>query len=188
VDVSNATLALRVIEKTPARQDECYREAVERFGPALGRLVNGYERDPHHREDLLQEIHLELWRSFARYEGRCSMRTWVYRIAHNTAATHVIRQKRKKMGAMIGLEEVGEVPDAGDTLAAMEQRELLERMMKLIHMLKPLDRQVILLYLEGLDAVSIGEVTGLTSGAVATKVHRIKKVLARGFDAAGMRE
>jgi RNA polymerase sigma-70 factor, ECF subfamily len=44
---------------------------------------------------------------------------------------------------------------------------------------------VILLYLEGLDAASMSEITGLSAGAVATKVHRIKKVLARSFDAAG---
>jgi RNA polymerase sigma-70 factor, ECF subfamily len=170
------------------RQDEYYRDAAERYGPALGRLVNGYERDPHHRQDLLQEIHLELWRSFARYEERCSLRTWVYRIAHNTATTHVVRQKRKKWGSMIGLDDITEIPDAGDAVHELEQRDLLDRMMRLIHVLKPVDRQVIMLHLEGLDAASLGEVTGLTPGAVATKVHRIKKVLARGFGAGGSHE
>ena len=45
------------------------------------------------RRDLLQEIHIALWRSLARFEGRCSMRTWVYRVAHNVATTHVFRPK-----------------------------------------------------------------------------------------------
>jgi RNA polymerase sigma-70 factor, ECF subfamily len=170
------------------RQDEFYRDAAAQFGPALGRLVNGYERDPHHCQDLLQEIHLELWRSFARYEERCSLRTWVYRIAHNTATTFVVRQKRKKWGSMMGLEEVIELPDASDAVHEVEQRDLLDRVMTLIHLLKPVDRQVMLLYLEGLDAASMGEVTGLTAGAVATKVHRIKKVLARSFNAGGSHE
>ena len=53
--------------------------------------------------------------------------------------------------------------------------------MRLIYTLKPADRQVILMYLEGLDAASIGEITGMSSGNVATKVHRIKQVLARRF-------
>jgi RNA polymerase sigma-70 factor, ECF subfamily len=57
----------------------------------------------------------------------------------------------------------------------------LERLQALVHRLKPLDRQLMLLYLEGVDAASIGEVTGLSAGNVATKIHRIKAVLARRF-------
>jgi RNA polymerase sigma-70 factor (ECF subfamily) len=53
--------------------------------------------------------------------------------------------------------------------------------------LKPLDRQVVLLYLEGLDAVSIGEVTGSSPGSIATKVHRLKKLLTRQFHERGRR-
>jgi RNA polymerase sigma-70 factor, ECF subfamily len=173
------------VNTTSARQDDDYRDAVERFGPALQRLVNGYERDPHLRQDLLQEIHLELWRSLARYEGRCSLRTWVYRVAHNAAATHVLRQKRRRRDAAMGLDEIGEVPDPADAEARSEERLVLERLMTLVHALKPMDRQVILLYLEGLDAASIGEVAGLSAAAVATRVHRIKKALARRFHAAG---
>jgi RNA polymerase sigma-70 factor (ECF subfamily) len=51
----------------------------------------------------------------------------------------------------------------------------------MIQSLKPLDRQVILSYLEGMDAAAIGEITGLAAGNVATKIHRIKTVLARRF-------
>lgn len=62
-----------------------------------------------------------------------------------------------------------------------------ERLLALIHSLKPLDRQIVLLYLEGMDAASIGEITGLSSGAVATQVHRLKKVLTRRFHERGRR-
>jgi len=55
----------------------------------------------------------------------------------------------------------------------------------LVQSLKPLDRQVILSYLEGLDAASIGEITGISPGNVATKIHRIKNVLARRFQEGG---
>lgn len=61
---------------------------------ALDRLARAYELDAEVRQDLLQEIHLQLWRSFAQFDGRCSMRTWVYRVAHNVATGHVIRQRR----------------------------------------------------------------------------------------------
>ena len=55
----------------------------------------------------------------------------------------------------------------------------------LIQQLKPLDRQVIISYLEGMDAASIGEVTGISPGNVATKIHRIKNILARKFNEGG---
>ena len=54
--------------------------------------------------------------------------------------------------------------------------------MTLIHQLKPPDRQMMLLYLDDLDAKEIGDVTGLSPGAVATKIHRIKAVLAKRFN------
>ena len=57
----------------------------------------------------------------------------------------------------------------------------MERLMALIRRLKPLDRQMMLLYLEGMDAASIGEVMGVSAGSVATKIHRIKNILARRF-------
>jgi len=61
----------------------------------------------------------------------------------------------------------------------------MARLMALIEALKPGDRQVMLLYLEGLDAQAIGEVTGLSPGAVAVKVHRLKSILARRFQEGG---
>ena len=51
----------------------------------------------------------------------------------------------------------------------------------LMRQLNPLDRQIILLYLEGMDAVSIGEITGVSPGNIATKIHRIKNVMAHRF-------
>ena len=70
-----------------------YAEAARTFGAALERLAAAYERDPEARRDLLQEIHVALWRSLARYDGRCSLRTWVYRVAHNTAISRVVRPR-----------------------------------------------------------------------------------------------
>jgi RNA polymerase sigma-70 factor, ECF subfamily len=63
----------------------------------------------------------------------------------------------------------------------MSERQVLDRIEELIRRLAPLDRQVIVLYLEGMSAAEIAEVTGLSAGNVATKVHRIKRVLARGI-------
>jgi RNA polymerase sigma-70 factor (ECF subfamily) len=155
-----------------------YREAAAGYGGALDRLASAYEANPEERRDLLQDIHVALWRSFAGFDGRCSLRTWVYRVAHNIAISHVVRQRRKN-SVLMTLEAIEAMPDVQDH--AYEQRANLERLMALIQRLRPLDRQMTLLYLEGLDAASIGEVMGVSAGSVATKIHRIKSVLARQF-------
>ena len=68
---------------------------------------------------------------------------------------------------------------------AADQRINLSRLSALIQRLKPLDRQVIVSYLEGMDAASIGEITGLSPANVAMKIHRIKNVLAKRFREGG---
>ena len=162
-------------------QDRLYDEAAGTYGAALGLLARGYEVHPDARRDLLQEIHLALWRSLAGYDGRCSLRTWVYRVAHNTAASHVMRQRRARLHGLVNLDDIEDLPEAADAERAADRRLTWERMMALVHRLHTIDRQVILSYLEGLDAASIAEITGLSPGSVATRIHRIKHVLAAHF-------
>ena len=159
-------------------QDSLYHEAAETYGPALERLARAYESDSELRRDLLQDIHVALWRSFAGYNGRCSVRTWVYRVAHNVAATHVIRRRRARPAMLVGLEELENMPAES---VPPDRAAVLERLLELIQRLQPLERQVILSYLEGLDAASIGEITGISPVNVATRIHRIKRILARWF-------
>jgi RNA polymerase sigma-70 factor (ECF subfamily) len=173
------------MESTSARfdPDGLYQEAVGTYGPALVRLARGYEADPDRRRDLLQEIHLQLWRSFSQFDARCSLRTWIYRVAHNCARSHVARESR----IYSKLVDLGQLADAasyqGDTETAIDRENSLDKLLLLIQKLKPADRQVILLYLEGLDAASIGEVTGISPAHVAVKIGRIKSILARWFRA-----
>ena len=166
-------------------QDDLYQEAAATYGAALDRLARAYEADPERRRDLGQEIHLALWRSFAGWNGHCSLRTWVYRVAHNAATSHVIRQRRVNAQTLVSLEELEQVPDRSVDGRDADTRQALERLLGLIQSLKTLDRQVILSYLEGMDAASIGEITGLSPGNVAAKIHRIKSILARRFQEGG---
>ena len=161
-----------------------YDEVARAFGAALERLGKAYEPDADRRRDLLQEIHMALWRSFGTYDGRCSLRTWVYRVAHNTATSHVIR-RRTKVPTLVSLEQLASMPNDTDSEAMADRRFAMQRILDLIRILTPLDRQVILLYLEGVDAATIGDVTGLSSKNVATKVHRIKKILSQRFHEGG---
>jgi RNA polymerase sigma-70 factor (ECF subfamily) len=96
-----------------------------------------------------------------------------------------MRQRRARSAILVGLEEIEALPDPRDEQRAADQRMSLDRLLTLIRRLHPLDRQVILSYLEGLDAASIADITGISPGNVATKVHRIKNILTRQFHSGG---
>lgn len=160
-----------------------YEQTAAAYGAALERLARAYESDADRRRDLLQDIHLALWRSFAGFDGRCSLRTWVYRVAHNTATSRVLR-RRASAPTFVGLEQLEAQADE-DTQAIVSERHAMDRLLQLIQRLQPLDRQIILLYLEGVDAASTSEITGISARNVATKVHRIKAILKRRFHTPG---
>jgi len=149
-------------------QDDLYQEAVASCGTALDRVARAYEADPDKRRDLLQEIHVALWQSFENFERRCSLKTWVHRVAHNTATSVVIR-KKMRAPAFVDLDEV--------EASLHNEREqvhqaTLDSVWALIRKLNPHDKQVMLLYLEGMDSASIGEVTGFSPGS-AGRIMRI---------------
>ena len=168
-----------------SRSDELYEEAVAAYGDALDRLVGAYEADADMRRDLRQDIHLALWRSLNHFEERCSLRTWVYRVAHYTATSYVIRQRRTNSSRLMSLEEMEATADASGSARNADDRIALERLLNLVHRLKPLDRELMLLYLEDLDATTIGEIMGISTGNVRIQIHRIKTILIRRFHRGG---
>jgi RNA polymerase sigma-70 factor (ECF subfamily) len=173
------------MDATAGGQEAQYTLAAATYGAALERLARGYEADPELRRDLLQDIHVALWRSFAIFDAACSLRTWVYRVAHNTGATHVLKRKRVNAAALTSLDALAAQPDTDNPEQTTGNRHALARLLGLIQTLRPPDRQVMLLYLEGLDAAGIGEVTGLSAGAIASRIHRIKSILAQRFQQGG---
>jgi RNA polymerase sigma-70 factor (ECF subfamily) len=167
---------------TDVDDDQMFQRVLAEFGPALARFSLGYERDPEANRDLVQEIHVAVWRSLALFDSRCSLRTWVYRVAHNTAVRHVMRAKRRAFASLKSLEEIGEPEDPSDLEDQVYRVNALERLSRLISKLKPLDRQVILLYIEDVSAEAIAEITGLSPGSVGVRIHRIKQLLRKIFD------
>ena len=162
------------------RQDELYEEANKLCGPLLRRMAWGYEADPGHRPDLLQDMHVELWRSMALFDRRCSLRTWVFRVANNVGASHVIR-RRRVAERLVALETLDTDAPSVDGSAQADSAFAAAKLLELIHRLKPPDRQIMLLYLEGEAAEQIADITGFSPSNVSTKIHRIKKLLSRKF-------
>jgi len=158
------------------RRQELYNVAIQAHGRALDRLAVGYEADPVRRLDLRQEIHLQLWRSLGLFDGRCSLATWTFRVAHNTATSYIRRERRSNAG-LVGLEELERTANSGVEAPDIDRQRLLLRLTRLIRQLKPLDRQILICYLEEMDAASIAEVTGLSRANIGMKIHRIKNIL-----------
>lgn len=169
------------MSRTESNRDQLYEEAAAAHGPALQRLARSYELDRDRQRDLLQEIHVAIWRSLAGFRSQCSLRTWVYRVAHNVAASHVERQSRMRARRFVTVEDAATLADLTDHHAELERSDSIEQLQALIRQLEPLERLVILLYLEGEDAAAIGEITGMSAGNVATRIHRIKKILTKRF-------
>jgi RNA polymerase sigma-70 factor (ECF subfamily) len=162
------------------KRDDLYATASREFGRALDRLAAGYEADPEKRHDLRQDIHFQLWRSFEVFDGRCSLKTWTFRVAHNTAVSYVNRE-RQKNAPFVSLEEIEQSAPAESREADIDQQRTLQQLSGFIRQLKPLDRQIMISYLEEIDMATIGEITGLSPANVGMKIHRIKNILSSRF-------
>jgi RNA polymerase sigma-70 factor (ECF subfamily) len=166
-------------------QADQYALAIASFGPALQRLVRGFEADADQRRDLLQEIHVELWRSLDVFEEKCSLRTWVYRVAHNVYASHVLRSRRLNYAGSASLDDLADTPERDNPETIASEQQAVAWLHQTIQRLKPPDAQVMCLYLEDVGASEIAEIVGISPGAVATRIHRIKTILARMFQNGG---
>jgi RNA polymerase sigma-70 factor (ECF subfamily) len=160
--------------------EQLYQQAGDEFAPAIARLARAVERDAEKARDLEQEMHCALWTSLSRFKGDCALKTWVYRVAHNVAADHVARATRGPR--KVPLEEIDTLPAAQNPESDAADALVLAQVAELIRSLPPVDAQTIVLWLEGESAAEIAAIIGLSPGAVAVRVHRIKALLAGHFE------
>jgi RNA polymerase sigma factor (sigma-70 family) len=138
------------------------------------KIVNTYCWQPEDRADLAQEIATQLWRAWPRYDSSRTFTTWMYRIALNVAISFVRREvQRRKVS--VPLDE-----SLHDTAAVVSQAdpgfdELLGSLQQFIERQSPLDRALLLLYLEDKSQREIAEILGLTQTNVSTKIGRLKQ-------------
>ena len=164
-----------------AGHDTLYSRLAGEYAAPLERLARAHEADRALQQDLLQEIHLALWRSLRAFNNRCSLKTWVYRVTHNAASTYVLRARRRRSRELVALDDLEIADEPADVDADIDEARALAQVSKLIQRLKPIDREVIILHLEGLSREEIGEIAGLSLSNVAIKIHRIKQLLAKAL-------
>ena len=142
------------------------------------KVANSYCRDKDDREDLIQEIILQLWKAFPSFKPDYQLSTWMYRIALNVAIS-AYRKASKRSQIYQPLSETA-IYLQEDKSEANDNRDLLQA---LIRELKEFDRALILLYLDGYLYPEIGQMLGISESNVATKLSRIKQQLKRKFTA-----
>lgn len=156
-------------------------DLIQRNVRLLHRIAYAYCRDAADREEVLQEMLVQLWRSSHRYDGRFKEATWVYRIALNVAISFYRRERRHRERRLpIDVHAV--------TIAAaseVEPSEDVQLLMRCIDDLNALDRALVLLYLDGNDHDTIACVLGISQSNVGTKLGRIKNRLRVAFEGRG---
>jgi RNA polymerase sigma factor (sigma-70 family) len=153
-----------------------FSELLTRYRAPVARLAAAYEPRHVDREDLVQDIWLGLWRALPAFRGECSERTFVYRVAHNRAISHVSRRPPPAAG----VDEMPDPPDPGVTaetiVVAQQQRE---RLLAAIRRLPLIQRETVMLSLEELSHREIADILGSTVSSVAVRLSRARAQLAR---------
>jgi RNA polymerase sigma factor (sigma-70 family) len=140
------------------------------------KVAGCYSRNPADRADLVQEICLQLWRAFSRYDRQRKFSTWMYRVALNVAISQVRRSYRPEAGRFEPLGEI-HLKTLGADDTDRERLEQLEVMYAFIAELEPLNRALMLLYLDDHSYTEMADILGIRETNVATKISRIKSTL-----------
>jgi RNA polymerase sigma-70 factor (ECF subfamily) len=155
-----------------------FTDLIRRHAGLIHKIGRAYGREATDREDIVQEIAVQLWRSRARYDERYRETTWIYRIALNVAISFQRRERRHREWRQPGDEALITVAAAAEGETS-EEVELLQRC---IDDLGALDKALVLLYLDGNEPASMAEVLGISVSNVGTKLWRIKDKLRVAFE------
>ena len=159
-----------------SRDDRCVR-LLHQHDRALRRLAASYERDPSKQQDLVQDIWLAVWQALPRFRGECSERTFVFRIAHNRAVSHVDHWQRRRADSLD--EDAPLAAPDPDPEHALSTEQRHERLRTAVQSLPLGLRQVVVLTLEGLSHAEVAEIIGITENNVAVRLTRARAALSR---------
>lgn len=159
---------------------ERFQTLVEEHKKIVYKICNSYCRNIDDREDLAQEIVVQLWQSFSSFDERRRFSTWMYQIALNVAISFYRRECTRTRHVISSEEHLLEVADE-----TANQSKDIRLLYQFIERLDPLNKALILLYLDKNSYQEIAEVLGITETNVATKINRLKTKLKQDFGRTG---
>lgn len=153
--------------------DTAFLDIIRANSGLIFKVCYIYAQDSDHLSDLRQEVLANLWEGRASFASRSKVSTWIYRVAINTCVSY-LRKNRRHAGH--------DRLDPDDRLALIddssEHASMLRQMYDMIGALGPMDKALIMLWLDEYSYDEIAELTGLKRNNVAVKLHRIKQKLA----------
>jgi len=160
------------IAKDKVRNEE-FAELLRNHSKILFKVSTSYAWNPEDRAELMQEIALQLLRAFPKFDPSRQFSTWMYRIALNVAISYV-RNQSERQARTIGLDiSLHDAPDANNVDPEMALQ--INTLHRVIGSLDPLNRALMLLYLEEHSTREIGEILGISASNVTTKLNRLKQ-------------
>jgi RNA polymerase sigma factor (sigma-70 family) len=156
-------------------QREQFEQLLQSHRGIVYKVAGSFSRTASDRDDPAQEICLQLWRAFPRHDAQRKFSTWMYRVALNVAIsqarrTHSRRPEQFEPLELFHLETVGAEDNS-------ERQSQLEALQAFITQLEPLNRALMLLYLDDCNYTDMAAVLGISESNVATKISRIKNTL-----------
>lgn len=150
-----------------------FTELIRQHRGLIHKVTMAYCADPSDREDVAQEIAVQLWRSRDKYDERFRTTTWIYRIALNVAISFYRRERRHRTGRQ-PLDEQLLVSTGENELQVSDD---VQRLLTCINTLGAIEKALVLLYLDDHDHQAIADVLGTSTSNVGTKLNRIKSKL-----------
>lgn len=163
-----------IASMTDTDHREAFSALLQRHSGIVWKVTNTYASRVEDRADLAQEIATQLWRAWPRYDASRSFTTWMYRVALNVAISHVRSQSLRHRHDAVPLDE--HLHDMADAGAVDHEREQNVRLLQaFIARQAPLDRALLLLYLDDRPQRDIAEILGISESNVSTKIGRLKQ-------------
>lgn len=163
---------------TSEATSEKFLRVLQTHKGIIYKVANAYCKDAEDRNDLVQEIMIQLWKSFDNYNEQFRYSTWIYQIALNVAISFYRKESRRQ-------EMANPINDSilnfTDTSISDETEENISILHQFIAELKELDKALMLLYLEEKSYKEIAEIIGISETNVATKLGRIKASIKQKF-------
>lgn len=146
-----------------------FEQLVKKHKNTIYTVCFMFSKDSEEVNDLFQEVLIAIWQGLPTFKGQSNIATWIWRISLNTCIS-CERKKKKNVTVPLSMDvDYFEDKDAD----AQQVRKLYER----VHQLKPFDRAIVLLWLEGIPYDEIAAIVGITTSNVATRLFRIREQL-----------
>jgi RNA polymerase sigma factor (sigma-70 family) len=161
------------------RDDKDFLELIEQHKKIIFKVCNSYCKHQESRKDLAQEIVIQLWKSFRKYDPQYKVSTWIYRIALNVAISFYRHEKKHTTSSSI---TENDLDFSDEDTSSHETESNIAQLHHFIDQLDELHKALMILYLDNNSYKDISEVLGITETNVATKINRIKLKLRQQFE------